>query len=119
MVKSLSGLFGGMTGKERLATLLIVALKTFVISPFIGGAPIIIVLVPVILTFYESRGVTTSGLLVPLSCTAVLKNAYSIIKASAGMIILNRIRGLNCSNVRVFAMAPVNLVCTTTNLLCL
>ncbi len=110
LIAELSKLFNKISKGNELIALIAITLGALAVSPFVNNTPVVVILMPVVLSFCREHGIAPSKLLIPLSFATILGGTCSIIGTSTNVVVLGQVQKLGYDAVKMFTMTPMGLL---------
>ncbi len=92
--------------------LLLLGLTIPVASAFMNNTPVVVMMVPVILTLSEQFGIRPSKLLIPISYFAILGGTMTLIGTSTNILIDDLYRSAGGPGFQLFTFTPLGIIYT-------
>lgn len=80
------------------------------VSAFVNNTPIVVVLMPIVLSFCRSNNISPSKLLIPLSFATILGGTCSVVGTSTNVLVLGYCQERGFEQIRMFTMTPLGIV---------
>lgn len=108
-IDRLAALLGGMAGWNYASVMGLVVLGVGGLSAFINNTPVVVVLVPVIISLARRMKLPASKMLMPLSYAAVLGGCCTLIGTSTNLLVTGILQSRGEPPLRMFELAWVGV----------
>lgn len=108
-IDRLAGLLKGLAGFSYYTVISLVVLGVGGLSAFINNTPVVVVLVPVIISLARRMKLPASKFLIPLSYAAVLGGCCTLVGTSTNLLVTGILQSRGLPPLRMFELAWVGL----------
>lgn len=108
-IDRLAVLLGGLAGFSYFTVISLVVLGVGGLSAFINNTPVVVVLVPVIISLARKMKLPASKFLIPLSYAAVLGGCCTLVGTSTNLLVTGILQSRGLPPLRMFELAWVGL----------
>lgn len=108
-VDQLAGLLKGLAGFHYTTVIALVVLGVGGLSAFINNTPVVVVLVPVLISLARKMNLPASKFLIPLSYAAVLGGCCTLIGTSTNLVVAGILQSRGLPPLRMFELAWIGL----------
>lgn len=109
VIDRLAGLLGGIAGWHYITVMALVVLGVGGLSAFINNTPVVVVLVPVIISLARRMKLPASKMLIPLSYAAVLGGCCTLLGTSTNLLVTGILQSRGEPPLRMFELAWIGL----------
>ena len=109
-ISGLSKSFNMYAKGSSWRALLVLTLGAVGISAFVNNTPIVVILMPVVLSFCRNNEIAPSKLLIPLSFATILGGTCSVVGTSTNILVLGFCQQQGYNDIRMFTMTPLGLI---------
>ena len=110
LIADLSKVFNRVAKGKEMTALIVITIGAFAVSPFVNNTPVVVILMPVVLSFCRDHGIAPSKLLIPLSYATILGGTCTVVGTSTNIVVLGQIQKLGYDAIHMFTMTPLGLL---------
>lgn len=110
LIADLSKIFNRVSKGREIYALVVITLGAFAVSPFVNNTPVVVILMPVVLSFCREHEIAPSKLLIPLSFATILGGTCTVVGTSTNVVVLGQVQKLGYDAIKMFTLAPMGLL---------
>jgi di/tricarboxylate transporter len=108
-VDRLANLLGSLAGLHYMTVMALIVLGVGGLSAFINNTPVVVVLVPVIISLARKMKLPASKMLIPLSYAAVLGGCCTLVGTSTNLLVTGILQSRGLPPLRMFELSWIGL----------